>query len=348
MTESIKIGLLAASRIATSAVVDPVAQVDGVEISAVAARSADRAAEAAQRWGTPRHYGSYQDLIDSDVDAIYIGTPAALHRRWAVATLEAGKHLLCEKPLASNAADAQIIAEAAAQAAANGVVAMEAFHWRYHPVVDQIRSVLQSGELGDVERVTTRFDIDDGRIALDDIRWNLSIGGGALMDLGCYNIQWLRFVGEVLNLGEPTVESAAAVCPVPGVDGQMEAELRWDAGPTGYLHTSMIADNEGQEGRNGATVANLVVHGTGGTMTVRNPLAPQKGAELIVENGDGRRIEPVSDSATYYHQMVAFVDAINNGSRFPTTIADGVQNMAIIDACYRAAGLEPRPVAVDS
>ncbi|MDH3293120.1 MAG: Gfo/Idh/MocA family oxidoreductase, partial [Acidimicrobiia bacterium] len=190
---------MAASRIATKAVVEPVALIEGVVIGAVAARSAERAAEAAHRWGVARSFGSYEELVASDVDAVYIGTPAALHRPWAVASLEAGKHLLCEKPLASNADDAQVIADAAANAAGRGVVAMEAFHWRYHPYVEQIRSVLESGDLGEVERVTTRFDIQNGHIGRDDIRWNLTIGGGALMDLGCYNIQWLRFVGQVLD-----------------------------------------------------------------------------------------------------------------------------------------------------
>ena len=345
MSEPISFGLLAASRIATKAVIEPAELIDAVTVAAVAARSADRAAEAAQRWGAAQSFGSYEELLSSDVDAVYIGTPAALHRQWATATLEAGKHLLCEKLLASNAADAQAIADASTDAAERGVVAMEAFHWRYHPYAEQIRSVLTSGELGDIERVTTRFDIQDGLIKRSDIRWDLALGGGALMDLGCYNVQWLRFVGEVLELGDPAVVSASAVCPVEGVDGSLEAELAWGDGPTGYLHTSMIADNEGDEGLIGGTVANLIVHGSNGTMTARNPLAPQNGAELIVETSDGgRRTEEVASSTTYYHQMLAFLDAIRNGVPFPTTIASGVQNMAIIDDCYRAAGLEPRPI----
>jgi predicted dehydrogenase len=347
MSEPIKIGLLAASRIATKAVIEPAALIDDVEVAAVAARSADRASEAALRWGLDRSFGSYRELLDSDVDAVYIGAPAALHRRWAIATLEAGKHLLCEKPLASNAADGQAIADAANAASSRGLVAMEAFHWRYHPYAEQIRDVLDSGELGDVQRVTTRFDIQDGLIGPDDIRWNLAIGGWALMDLGCYNVQWLRFVGHVLGLGEPTVASAQAECPVEGVDGQMEAELRWASGVTGYLHTSMMAQNNGVEGNIGGTVANLVVHGTRGTMTALNPLSPHNGASLIVDVDGRHRSEDVASSTTYYHQMRAFLAAIHDGTEFPSTIADGVLNMTVIDACYRAAGLDPRPVVED-
>src|SRR5690606_24856580 len=139
----------AASRIAESAVLAEVVHVDGVEVTAVAARDIDRARATADRWDIPFAYGSYAELIRSDrVDAIYIGTPAALHREWAVAAIAAGKHVLCEKPLAANAADAQHIADAAAESP--HLVVMEAFHWRYHPCARQIRDIIDSGVLGDV------------------------------------------------------------------------------------------------------------------------------------------------------------------------------------------------------
>jgi predicted dehydrogenase len=342
MSQPIKLGVLAASRIATKAVIEPAATVDGVEITAVGARTADRAAEAAQRWGVEHSYGSYQDLIDSDVDAIYLATPASLHRPWAVATLEAGKHLLCEKPLAANADDAAVIAAAAESAAEQGVVAMEAFHWRYHPMVSQIRSVLESGELGQLIELEARFDIADGRIGRSDIRWDLPLGGGALMDLGCYPVQWLRFVGEVIGAGEPTVVSAAAHCPVEGIDGQLEAVLNWSSGLVGRLHTSMVAELGGAD-----SVSELIVRGQNGTMIATNPLAPQSGASMTVESDQGVDSHEVAESATYWHQLVAFRDAINQGTPFPTTMAGGVANMVVIDACYRAAGLEPRPTHDD-
>ena len=327
----VRLGLIAASRIAKPAVVDPAAGVDGVELVAVAARDLDRARRAADEWKIPTAFGSYGELIESpDVDAVYIGTPASYHRQPAIAAIEAGKHVLCEKPFAANADDARAIADAAR---ASDVVVMEAFHWRYHPYVPQIRSVLDSGVLGRIDRIEAVFDIPDGRIGRDDIRWNLAIGGGATMDLGCYSIQWARFAAG----SDPEVVSAEAVCPVPGVDGSLVAELRWPSGVTGSVGSSMIATSD-------AVVAYLHVIGELGTMRASNPLAPQNGGSLLtIETADGTTEHEVDRSATYHHQLVAFREAIVNGAAFPTTADDGVRNMEIVDACYRAAGLEPRP-----
>ena len=330
---TVRLGLVAASRIAGPAVVRPVAEVDGVDLVAVGARDLDRARAAADEWGAAHAFGSYEELIESpEVDAVYIGTPASLHRRWAIAAVAAGKHVLCEKPFAANADDARLIADAARD---GDVVVMEAFHWRYHPYAEQIRQVLDSGVLGRIDRIEAVFDIPDGRIGRDDIRWNLAIGGGATMDLGCYPIQWVRFAAG----DEPDVVSAEAVCPVEGVDGSLGAELRWPSGVTGRIHSSMIAGGDAVESW-------LRVTGEAGTMLATNPLAPQNGGALLtVDTADGTATTEVERSATYTHQMVAFRDAIVDGVAFPTTADDGVRNMEIVDACYRAAGLEPRPAA---
>lgn len=330
---TVRLGLVAASRIAKLAVIEPVPLVDGVELAAVAARDIERAREAAREWGAPLAFGSYEELLASDeVDAVYIGTPAALHREWAIKAIEAGKHVLCEKPFAANADDARRIAEAAAS---GDVVVMEAFHWRYHPYAVQIRDVIESGVLGRIDRIEASFDIPDGRIARDDIRWNFPLGGGATMDLGCYSIQWVRWAAG----SDPDVVSASAVSTVEGVDDSLGAELRWPSGVTGRVHSSMIAPGSSVE-------AWLRVTGEHGHMVATNPLAPQfGGSQITVEVGDRVWYIPADTSSTYFHQLVAFRDAIVDGAPFPTTADDGVRNMEIIDACYRAAGLPVRPTA---
>jgi predicted dehydrogenase len=153
------------------------------------------------------------------------------------------------------------------------------------------------------------------------------------MDLGCYSLQWARFAAG----SDPDIVSAEAICPVPGIDGSLVAELRWPSGVTGSARSSMIAPGD-------SPVVFLRVTGSDGTMLATNPLAPQNGgARLAVETAQGVTEQEVERSATYYHQLIALRDAIVDGKPFPTTADDGVRNMELIDACYRAAGLDPRP-----
>jgi predicted dehydrogenase len=334
---TVRLGLLAAARITDDAVVAAAPAVDGVDIVAVAARSHDRAAAAASRWGIGAAFGSYEAMLESDeVDAVYVATPAALHRAWTLAALEAGKHVLVEKPLAANADDARTI-QAAAEASDR--VVMVAFHWRYHPLVSQMDAILESGVLGAVQRVDAVFEVAASLILPTDIRWELALGGGATMDIGCYPAAWVRHVTD----GEPEVVSAEAQCPVPGVDGALTAELAWPGGVTGSIRGSMLGGEPSELDSFPGHVARLVVRGSAGTMEVSNPLAPQHGASLVVTTASGTTEHPVVTDTTYSHQLAAFRDAVVDGAPFPTTVADGVATMELIDACYLAAGMEPRP-----
>ncbi len=316
---TVRVGLLAASRIAQAAVVEPA--VDGIEITAVAARDLHRAQVTAERWKIPAAFGSYEELLASDeIDAVYIATPASLHRRWTVAALEARLHVLCEKPFAANADDARIMADAAA---GSDRVVMEAFHWRYHPLVSQMASILPT--IGAVRRVEAVFN---AQIAPGDIRWDIALGGGSTMDLGCYCIQWVRWVVG----SDPQVTAGRAESTPHGVDIWLEADLEWESGIVGSIRSSMVDERE----------ATLVVTGSAGVMTVDNPTAPQGGSTITVERDGAAETHPVERSTTYTHQLVAFRDAVLHSRPFPTTADDAVRNMEVVDACYRAAGLKPR------
>ena len=153
------------------------------------------------------------------------------------------------------------------------------------------------------------------------------------MDLGCYPVHWARWAMGA----EPTVVSAEAVCPVPEVDGRMTAELQWESGTTGRIQCSMIEPKETSR------VVRLDVFGRDGRMLVTNPMAPQSGALVVVETADGTETIEVERSATYDHQLAAFRDAVELGVVPPTTGDEPIANMVVIDACYRAAGLQPRP-----
>lgn len=195
-------------------------------------------------------------------------------------------------------------------------------------MVGQMGAVLD--RLGQIHRVEAWFDVQEGRIGPDDIRWDFDLGGGATMDLGCYCIAWVRWVVG----SEPTVLSARAESTSDGVDGFLEAQLQWEGGVRGTVRSSMVA-SESSSG--------LIVDAEAGTMRVENPLAPQHGSSITVETDAGAETFEVERSSTYFHQLIAFRDAVASGTLFPTTVDEAVANMESVDACYRAAGLSVRP-----
>src|SRR2546428_55411 len=183
-----RIGVLGAARIAPTALLRPASVVDGVEVRAVAARDRRRAEAFAGRYGVAVVHDSYADLVaDPALDAVYIPLPNGLHATWTLAAIKAGKHVLCEKPFTSNAAQARQVVEAAE---GTGLVVMEAFHYRYHPMARRMEDVVHSGELGAIERVDTAmcFPLP----LFSNIRYRFDLAGGALMDAGCYAVHWLR------------------------------------------------------------------------------------------------------------------------------------------------------------
>ncbi len=328
---TVRIGLLSAARISEAAMVEPARIVAGVEVTTVAARAAATARDAAARWGIERWVEGYETLLaDPGVDAVYIATPASFHRPWAVAALEAGKHVLVEKPLAANAADA---ARMVAAAERSDQVAMEGMHWRHHPLAARMKAIVDSGRLGRVTEIDATFEVAADRIPTTDIRYRLELGGGAMMDIGCYPLSWVRhLIGP-----DCTVESAEATEVAAQIDGDLSASLVWRSGVRGTVTASMI----------GATPSHssIVVSGDRATLHVETPVAPQNGARLWVEEDGVQHPEDVATSATFVHQLEAFRDAIVDGAPFLTSFEEGAAVMALIDAAYQHAGLEPRPAA---
>jgi predicted dehydrogenase len=329
-TAPLRLGVLGAARIAPAAVIEPALRSSRVRVVAVAARDAVRAQRFALEHGALRVEPGYDALVDSpDVDAVYIALPAALHAHWTVRALHAGKHVLCEKPFASNAREAE---QMVAAAIAADRVLLEAFHYRFHPLADRIRAIVTSGEIGRVVAIDGLFTV---AIRPGDIRHDLALGGGGLMDLGCYPVHWARLVAGT----EPTVASAEAILGAPGIDMSMTAELAFTdrdggAGASARIHCSMAP---GVERR-----ATLHVRGDRGELMVENPLAPHTGHRLDIHGPDGPRTENVAGRTTYDHQLEAFAAAVLDGGPRITGGADSIANMRVIDAIYRAAGMSPR------
>jgi predicted dehydrogenase len=322
----VQIGVLGAARIAPVALIKPAKENPDVVVAAVAARDASRAQAFATKHGIAHVHDSYEALVaDPDLDAVYIPLPNGLHGQWTRAALAAGKHVLCEKPLTANAAEAREIAELAAN---SDRVVMEAFHYRYHPMALRIEQIIASGELGKLERVEAALCFPLPRSS--DIRYNYSLAGGATMDAGCYAVHMIRTFGG----STPEVVSAQPKLRNSQIDRAMTAEVRFAGGHTGQVRCSMWSSNLLQ--------ISAHVVGDRGELRAFNPVLPQYLNRLAVRSSEGKRVERFPRRASYAYQLDAFAAAVLHGEPVKTPAADAVENMRVIDAIYRAAGLPLR------
>jgi len=323
----VRIGTLGCARITPMALLRPARATDDAEVVAVAARDPERARAFASKRGIPRVHDSYEELLaDPDIDAVYNPLPNSHHATWTIKALEAGKHVMCEKPFASNAAEAKMVAAAAETA--NRVV-MEAFHWRYHPMAQRMIDIVAGGDLGEIRHVETTMCIP--LPMRNDIRWKLDLAGGSQMDVGSYTTHMLRHLaGE-----EPEVVGATAKEKSPGIDRWMQATYRFPSGATGRTTASMMS----------ARLLDIRarVVGSGGELRALNPTAPQIGHRLSVRSGDHKRSERFERRHTYAFQLDAFVAAVRDGAPTLTPPSDSIATMEVIDAVYEASGLGVRP-----
>lgn len=313
------------ARITPGGLTGPAADNPDVVVTAVAARDRSRAETFAEKHGVESVYDSYDEVIlDPTLDAIYNPLPISHHHEFTIKALRAGKHVLCEKSFALNAVEAE---EMAAIARETGLVLIEGFHTRYHPVFLRAMEIYDSEVLGAIRRIDARFGIRTP--ATTDIRMNYETGGGATMDIGCYPISWLRHIARQ----EPEVVGAEARIGNPDVDLWLKAEHRLAGGVVATTLGSMIEEQY---------VAELRVQGENGNLLVDNPLLPQNShfIELTVRGKTTR--ETLSRRPTYAYQLDAFVDAVRNGTPMPTDAEDAVKQMRVIDAAYRAAGMPTR------
>jgi predicted dehydrogenase len=331
MTDTLRIGTLGAAKIAPPAIVKPARAVDGVELVAVAARDRARAESFASKHSIPRVLDSYDDLVaDPQIDAIYNPLPNGLHGAWTIRALEAGKHVLCEKPFTANADEARMVAKVAAD---TGLVAMEAFHWRYHPLATRLLEIVEREELGTLRHVGASMCAP--LLSGNDIRWQLDLAGGSLMDMGCYPVSFVR----VMTGEEPEVVSAVARERTPGIDRFLRADLRFPSGVTATIRCGMLSARV-------IDVSGLLV-GDRGRVRVLNPFAPHYFSRVRVRTDAGRRVEKPTRIPTYDFQLQAFRNAVREGMPIPTGPDFAIANMEVIDAIYTAAGLglrTPTPV----
>ena len=244
-----------------------------------------------------------------------------------IAALNAGKAVLCEKPFAMNAVEAEAMAAASRE---TGRPLVEAFHYRFHPAFKRALAFLHDGAVGAVQHIDATFTVAipyrEG-----ELRHIAALGGGALMDLGCYPLHWARVIAR----GAPHVVSAKAETGVdPQVDLAMEAALDFDNGVTARINCSM------QEGV--ARSAAFVVRGDKGVLRMVNPMQPHLGHAVTLEADGETKTETVPGGPTYDYQLEHMLDVMTRGAAPLTGGDDAVANMTAIDAIYEAANLERR------
>ena len=322
----LRFGILGAAKITPTALIRPAQDCPQVVLHAVAARDQTRAERFAARHKLPVVHSSYEALLnDPKIDAIYNPLPNSLHGPWTIRALEAGKHVLCEKPLASNAAEARTMQMAAERSER---LLMEAFHWRYHPLTERVLETLRGGTLGELEHIEAAFCVP--LLSPRNIRYRLDLSGGAAMDLGAYTVNMIRtFAGT-----EPSVRAAEVKEANPGVDRWLRADFDLAPRATARMTVSFFSKD--------LLRVSCRIRCQKGIISVFNPVLPQLYHRLTIQKPAGRSVERVSGPSSYRAQLGAFVEAIMTGHPPITDGAAGIGNMAVLDAVYEKAGLLPR------
>ena len=311
-------GILGVAKHARGFVIPGIQRAQDNEVVAIASRDGERAARAAREIGIPHSYGSYEALLaDPEVDAVYIPLPNHLHAPMSIAAMEAGKHVLCEKPIALNHAEATSIEAAMARTDRR---TMEAFMYRHHPQWDAVRSTITEGLIGDVRMTQAFFSYEQ----TDDqnIRWRPD-GGGALYDIGCYTIHSARMM-----FGSEPDSVEATARHHRGVDVVTSAVLSF---PTGHATFTVSVEQAGSQG--------MHIVGTKGSISIVRPYNPWIGqdATITIETATGVDAQTIPETDQFQIEIERFSSAILSGREFEVPMHDSLSNMDVIDRVFAAA-----------
>ena len=324
--DGVRWGVLSTAAIGVRQVIPAMQRGRASRVTAIASRDPARATRVAADLGIPTAHASYDDLLaDPDVDAVYIPLPNHLHVPWSIRAIDAGKHVLCEKPIGLNRAEAEALARAAA--ARPHLKVMEAFMYRFHPQWQRARQIVDGGAIGEVRAIHTVFGYfnDDPH----NIRNQKDAGGGALMDIGCYGISIARFV---LGREPRRVMALSEVDPRFGVDRLTSATMAFDGAIGTFTCATQIARHQ-----------QVDIFGTGGRIEIELPMNPlsdqpsriwlQRGGSPATPGTPATTDEIVLEPSNQYtRQGDAFSRAVLDRTSVPAPLADAVANMRVIDA----------------
>lgn len=328
---TLKFGIISTASVLDYGFMPGVKLTDGVEVAAIGSRNIDKARATAEKFKIPKYYGSYQAVLrDPEIDCIYIPLPNSMHGEWARKALRAGKHVLCEKPLAWSAKEASSLKSLVKS---SGLTFAEAFQYRYHPMMLKVGEIIRSGKIGNVVKVEASYcEIIPNR---KQVQFQPEMSGGAMMDVGCYAVNFCRYAAGC-NDAE-VISSKTKI--INGVDGETRAELRFSNGIKAVAIGSIIK----------TVPSYAVVAGTKGSIFIHAPFASallvndkitdyyvcivQRGSEI-------KEIRTKPLQVTYACQLAAFRDAVHEGKQPLIDLDDAIANMALIDKILKAGGVK--------
>jgi xylose dehydrogenase (NAD/NADP) len=318
--QQLRWGILGCANIAERAVIPGIRGSKTGVVAAIASRSEGKAKETAERLDIPVYYSSYDALLEDDsIDAVYIPLPNHLHMEWTVKAAQAGKHVLCEKPIALNAEEAQVMADACAKA---GVVLAEAFMYRHHPRYDHIKELIASGEIGDIRGIHGTFTFN-GAANKENVRFVKEWGGGSIYDVGVYPISAARLI---LDAEPEAVTCRAMFSPEHGdVDMMASGLIEFPNDVSLTFDCGMWADFRNT----------LEILGTKGRIEV--PSAFIGSPNFIVHSKGTRREVEMPEVDSYALQADDVAEAVFGVKQQRMAPADAVLNMRVVDACLLSA-----------
>lgn len=315
-------GILGTAKIATGKVIPGMRASASSEVTAIGSRDERRARAAAAVLGIPRAYGSYEEVLaDPEVDAVYIPLPNHLHVPWSIRALEAGKHVLCEKPIAMSSAEARELAAAAARHPQLAV--MEAFMYRHHPQWRRAKELVDTGAIGRLRTVHSAFAYHNLDPA--NIRNQAATGGGGMMDIGCYNLSLSRFLFGT----EPRrIFGTVELDPEFGVDRLASGILEFASGTATFTCATQLAPYQ-----------RVDVFGDAGRIEIEIPFnaPPDRPCRIWLQQGAETREITFEPADQYGIQAELFALAILEGGPVPTPLSDAVANMVAIEAVFESA-----------
>jgi len=320
-------GLLSTARI-NRALIEPIQSSKNSILCAVASRSYDKAVEYAKSWGIPRFHSTYEDLIsDPEIDVIYNSLPNSLHAEWTIKAMQKGKHVLCEKPLATSLADSDALITSARK---TGMVVTEAFMYRHHPQTLLVKQMVDNGDIGNLQLIFGSFCYTNTRTS--DPRFIPELGGGSLWDVGCYPISYARYITGK----EPDVVYGHQVLGPTGIDLLYAGQMHFPGGVIAQFESSFISPFN----------VYMEITGEKGRIQISEPYKPGIKTKLILEKDGQARTIRVNGEKLYFGEVEDIENAILYGKPLRISLEDSKANISTIEAFYKSARLA-KPVNIN-